>query len=69
MIQLSPPGKSERSILLNPHLIEYIEGAGVDRTAILLTTGKRFVVTESAEEIRDMIISYRKKIGLNAQEE
>ena len=69
MIQVSLPGKSERHVLLNPHLIEYAESAGEGRTALILTTGKRFVVTESPEEVQEKIITYRRKIGLNAQEE
>ncbi len=69
MIKVSLPGKSDRQVLLNPHLIEYAEEAGEGRTALLLTTGKRFVVTESPDEIRALIIAYRREIGLSAQEE
>jgi len=69
MIKVSLPGKSERHVFLNPHLIEYAEEAGEGRTALLLTTGKRFVVTESPDELRSLIISYRHEIGFPAQEE
>ncbi len=69
MIKVSLPGKSERDVLLNPHLIEYAEEAGEGRTALILTTGKRFVVTESIDEIRALIIAYRREIGFNGQEE
>jgi len=69
MIKVSLPGKSERHVLLNPHLIEYAEEAGEGRTALILTTGKRFVVTESADEVRALIIAYRREIGISAQEE
>lgn len=55
--------------MLNPHLIEYAEDAGEGRTALLLTTGKRFVVTESTDEISALIIAYRREIGFPAQEE
>jgi len=69
MIKVSLPGKSERHAFLNPHLIEYAEEAGEGRTALILTTGKRFVVTETPNEIRTLIISYRREIGFLAQEE
>ena len=69
MIKVSLPGKSERTVLLNPHLIEYAESAGAGRTALLLSTGKRFVVTESPDEVRALIIAYRREIGFNGQEE
>jgi len=69
MIKVSLPGKTERHVFLNPHLIEYAEKAGEGRTALLLTTGKRFVVTETPDEVRALIISYRREIGFPAQEE
>jgi uncharacterized protein YlzI (FlbEa/FlbD family) len=69
MINVTLPGKSNRSVYLNPHLIEYAEEVGGGRTSLLLTTGKRFVVTESPEEIRRKIIAYRQEIGFSAQEE
>ncbi|MCK5735777.1 MAG: flagellar FlbD family protein [Spirochaetaceae bacterium] len=69
MIEVSLPGKTSRKVLLNPHLIEYAEEAGEGRTALLLTTGKRFVVTESSDEVREMIIAYRREIGFPGQEE
>lgn len=69
MIRVNLPGKSERHVLLNPHLIEYAEEAGEGRTTLLLTTGKRFVVTESPDEVLSLIIAYRREIGYSAQEE
>lgn len=69
MIKVSLPGKSDRHVLLNPHLVESAEEAGEGRTALILTTGKRFVVTESPDEIRNLIIAYRREIGFNGQEE
>lgn len=69
MIKVSLPGKTGRTVFLNPHLIEYAEEVGEGRTALILTTGKRFVVTESSEEVRDMIIAYRREIGFPGQEE
>lgn len=69
MIKVSLPGKSDRHVLLNPHLIEYAEAAGEGRTALLLTTGKRFVVRESVDDVRSLIIDYRRKIGRFAFEQ
>ncbi|MCG8453739.1 MAG: flagellar FlbD family protein [Spirochaetales bacterium] len=69
MINVSLPGKSSRKVMLNPHLIEYAEPVGEGRTALLLTTGKRFVVVESPEEVRSLIIAYRREIGYPAQED
>jgi uncharacterized protein YlzI (FlbEa/FlbD family) len=69
MIKVSLPGKSGRHVMLNPHLIEYAEEVGEGRTALLLTTGKRFVVTESSDVVRELIIAYRREIGFPAQEE
>jgi len=69
MIKVSLPGKSDRQVFLNPHLIEYAEEAGEGRTALMLTTGKRFVVTETPSEIRSLIIAYRREIGFLAQED
>jgi uncharacterized protein YlzI (FlbEa/FlbD family) len=69
MIKVSLPGKTSRKVLLNPHLIEYAEEVGEGRTALLLTTGKRFVVTESSDEVRALIIAYRREIGFPGQEE
>lgn len=69
MIQVSLPGKLDRHVMLNPHLIEYIEQVGEHRTSLLLTTGKHFIVSESPEEIRVRIIAYRREIGSIIQEE
>ena len=69
MIKVHLPGKNRRMVFLNPHLIEYAEEAGEGRTSLLLTTGKRFVVTETIEEVRKTIIRYRREIGFSGQEE
>lgn len=62
MIEVTIPGKNERHVLLNPHLIEYVEQVGQGRTSLLLTNGKSFVVTESPQEIRLRIIDYRREV-------
>lgn len=69
MIEVTLSGKAERKVHLNPHLIEYIEEVGPDRSALVLTDGKRLVVDESPETLRRRIIEYRREIGFVAQEE
>ncbi|TCL66549.1 flagellar protein FlbD [Hydrogenispora ethanolica] len=49
-----------QEITVNPHLIETIEAT--PDTVIALTTGKKFVVTDSVAEITEKIIEYRKTI-------
>ena len=63
MIQVTLPGKAGKAVLLNPHLIEYAERIGSDRTALILTTGKRFVVVENPQRIRELVIDYRRRIS------
>lgn len=46
---------------INPHQIEVIE-CNPDVTLCMLS-GKRFIVKNSPENIRQKIIDYRKKIG------
>ncbi len=45
---------------VNPDLVETIEET--PDTVVTLTTGRKFVVRESAEQIIDMIIAYKQKI-------
>jgi len=52
---------------VNPHQIEYIE-SNPDTTLVMLS-GKRLVVLESYEQIRERILSYRKLIGAFKNEE
>ena len=47
-------------IVLNSDLIEHIEGT-VD-TVISLSTGQRLIVLESAEEIIDRVVEFRRRI-------
>ncbi len=46
---------------INPHHIEYME-KNPDLTLVMLS-GKRLVVRNTAEEINDKIVSYRRLIG------
>lgn len=52
---------NNQSILLNSDLIEHIET--VPDTAIALTTGQRLFVRESADEIMDRIVAFRRRIA------
>ena len=56
-----------RTYYVNPHQIEYIE-SNPDTTLVMLG-GKRLVVREPYDEIRERIVSYRKLIGAFKNEE
>jgi len=47
--------------VINAELIEFIEAT--PDTVITLTTGKKFVLKDSVQEVVDRIIEYRKAIG------
>ena len=47
-------------VLLNPHLFEIVEET--PDTVITLTTGKKIIVKESRQEIKNLVILYRKGI-------
>ncbi len=47
-------------VLLNPHLFEIVEET--PDTVITLTTGKKIIVKESRQEIKNLVKSYRKGI-------
>ena len=46
---------------INPHHIEYMEN-NPDLTLVMLS-GKKLVLRNGAEEIRDKIIAYRRLVG------
>jgi flagellar protein FlbD len=48
-------------LILNSDLIEHIEVT--PDTIIVLTSGEKFVVTESVEEVIDKVIHFRKTIA------
>lgn len=45
---------------VNPELIETVEET--PDTVVTLTTGRKFVVKESAAEVTEMIIDYKRKV-------
>lgn len=47
-------------IVINADLIEMIEAA--PDTVITMTTGKKFVVSETKEEMVDKIVAYKQRI-------
>ncbi len=48
-------------LYVNAELIEYIEAT--PDTVLTLTTGRKFVLKDSVQEVVDKIIEYRKTIG------
>ena len=50
-------------ILVNPHLFETVEET--PDTVITLTTGKKIIVKESRQEIKNRVRLYRKDIFAN----
>lgn len=47
-------------IIINAELIEIIEET--PDTVITLTSGKKYIVSESSKEITDLVIEYKRKI-------
>ncbi len=58
MIELTK--MSGRKILVNPELIELVEET--PDTVVLFTTGRKIIVKESRQEIKNLVKSYRKDI-------
>jgi flagellar protein FlbD len=53
---------NDEKFYLNPHLIEFIEKT--PDTVVRMMSDRRIIVKETPEEIRDLIIHYRRAIGL-----
>lgn len=47
-------------ILINPDLIEMVEET--PDTVVTLTTGRKIIVKESRQEVKNLVKSYRKEI-------
>ncbi|MGM0507864.1 MAG: flagellar FlbD family protein [Fusobacteriota bacterium] len=62
MIIVHRIGKSNEEIVINAELIETLEEK--PDTIIKLTTGKKILVTESKEEIVDLVVKYKRSILL-----
>lgn len=51
---------NDREILLNFDMIEMIEST--PDTTITMTTGRKFIVQESADEILDRIVAFKQRV-------
>lgn len=58
MIELTK--MSGRKVLVNPELIELVEET--PDTVVLFTTGRKIIVKERRQEIKNLVKSYRKDI-------
>ena len=47
-------------VLVNPDLIELVEET--PDTVLTLTTGKKIIVKESRQEVKNLVLSYKKAI-------
>ena len=54
---------NETKILINPDLIEVVEET--PDTVVTFTTGKKIIVKESRQEIKNLVKLYRKDIFTN----
>ena len=61
MIELSRLNKQK--FFLNDDLIEYIDEK--PDTTISMVSGRRFIVSESADEVRRRIVAFRREIAVN----
>lgn len=55
---------NDRKIIINCDLIESVEET--PDTVITLTTGKKLIVKENRQEVRNLVILFRKEIFENA---
>ncbi len=52
-----------RKVLVNPDLIELVEET--PDTVVLFTTGRKIIVKESRQDVKNLVKSYRKDIFAN----
>lgn len=52
-----------RRVLVNPDLIELVEET--PDTVVLFTTGRKIIVKESRQDVKNLVKSYRKEIFAN----
>ena len=50
-----------KEFFVNPHMMEFIEET--PDTVITMFSEKKFIVKESIDEIKALVIEYRKKLG------
>lgn len=58
MIEVTKLGGTR--ILINPDLIEIVEET--PDTVVTLTTGRKIIIKESRQEVKNLVKSYRKEI-------
>ena len=54
---------NDKRIILNAELIESIEST--PDTVLTLTTGKKFIVKEGCQEVKNLVLSYKRDIAVN----
>lgn len=54
---------NEKKIILNAELIESIEST--PDTVLTLVTGKKFIVKEGCQEVKNLVLSYKRDITVN----
>lgn len=52
-----------RKVLVNPDLIELVEET--PDTVVMFTTGRKIIVKESRQDVKNLVKSYRKDIFAN----
>ena len=52
-------------VLVNPDLIELVEET--PDTVLTLTTGKKIIVKESRQQIKNLVLSYKRKIYIERE--
>ena len=52
-------------LTVNNHLIEMVEET--PDTVITLTTGKKIIVKESRQEVKNLVLSYKRKIYIERE--
>ena len=58
---------NSNTFYVNPHQIEYVES--LPDTTITMLSGKRLVVLEAYDVLRERIVEYRRQIGAFKNEE
>lgn len=54
---------NDKKIILNAEIIESVEST--PDTVITLTTGKKFIVKEGCQEVKNLVLSYKRDIAVN----
>ena len=54
---------NDKKIILNAELIESIEST--PDTVLTLVTGKKFIVKEGCQEVKNLVLSYKRDIAVN----